>query len=284
MNASSIARGLGSAARATPDSPGEAGDRAIEAAARCGLTARGVIYLLVGVLAVRIAFGDSGGEQADRGGALEVLAEQPFGSFLVWAVGVGLAGMALWRLSEAVFGAAGADGRKAKKRLASAARAVFYGVVAYSVLSFAAGEKGSGSSDKQSQDVTARALDLPYGRWLVGLAGLGVAVAGVWIAVRAVRRSFRKHLQMAGTPKRVKQTVYALGVCGGAARGVVFAVAGGFAATAARRYDPDEAKGLDDTLRTFADTAAGPWLLVAVAVGLALFGAFSFAMARWRRV
>ncbi|MBL1102274.1 DUF1206 domain-containing protein [Streptomyces sp. 205] len=283
VNASSIARGLGSAPRARTRTPGEAADRAIEAAARCGLTARGVLYLLVGLLALRIAFGD-GGEQADRGGALEVLAGQPFGSVLVWAVGVGVAGMALWRLSEAAFGAAGPDGRTAKKRLASTARAVFYGVVASSVLSFAAGEQGSGSSDKQSQDVTAHALDLPYGSWLVGIAGAAVTVAGIWIALRAVRRGFRKHLAMAGTPRKVKRTVYALGVCGGAARGVVFAVAGGFAVTAARRYDPDEAKGLDDTLRAFAGTSAGPWLLVAVAVGLALFGVFSFAMARWRRV
>lgn len=294
MNASSIARGLGSATRIRTRlrtrrprtgtrTPGEAGGRAIEAAARWGLTARGVLYLLIGVLALRIAFGDRG-QQADRGGALEELAKQPFGSPLVWAVGAGLACMALWRLSEAVFGAAGPDGGKARKRLAGAARAVFYGVVAYSVLSFAAGEKGSGSSDRQSQDVTARLLDLPYGRWLVGLGGAAVAVAGVWIAVRAIRHTFVKHLKVSAMSPRIRRAVEALGVCGGVARGAVFAVAGGFAVSAAVRYDPDKAKGIDDTLRSFTRTAAGPWLLVAVAVGLALFGVFSFAMARWRKV
>lgn len=277
MNASSIARGLGPVRRA------RAPHRAIEAAARGGLTARGVLYLLVGVLALRIAFGD-GGKQADRGGALQVLAHQPFGAALVWAVGAGLVCMALWRLSEAAFGAAGPDGRKATKRLAGAARAVFYAVVAYSVLAFAAGEQGSGSSDRQSQDVTARALGLPEGRWLVGLGGAVVAGAGVWIAVRALMRTFRKHMALSGIPRRAERAVEALGVCGGVARGVVFAVAGGFAVSAAWRYDPDRAKGVDDTLRTFADTSAGPWLLAAVAAGLALFGVFSFAMARWRRV
>lgn len=281
MNASSIARGLGSAPRTR--TPRQAGSRAIEAAARWGLATRGVLYLLIGVLALRIALGDRG-EQADRGGALQVLAQQPFGAALVWAVGIGLVCMALWRLSEAVFGAAGPDGGAARKRLAGAARAVFYGVVAYSVLSFATGEQGSGSSDRQSQDVTARALDLPYGRWLVAAAGTAVAAAGVWIAVRALRRGFRKHLKVGAMSRRTRRTVEALGVCGGVARGAVFAVAGGFALSAAVRYDPGEAKGIDDTLRTFAGTAAGPWLLMAVALGLALFGVFSFAMARWRRV
>ncbi|MEV6133813.1 DUF1206 domain-containing protein [Streptomyces violaceusniger] len=281
MNASSIARGLGSATGTR--TPREAGSRAIEAAARWGLATRGVLYLLIGVLALRIALGDRG-EQADRGGALQVLAKQPFGAALVWAVGIGLVCMALWRLSEAVFGAAGPDGRAARKRLAGAARAVFYGVVAYSVLSYATGEQGSGSSDRQSQDVTARALDLPYGRWLVAAGGTAVAAAGVWIAVRALRRGFRKHLKVGAMSRRTRRAVEALGVCGGVARGAVFAVAGGFALSAAVRYDPGKAKGIDDTLRTFAGTAAGPWLLMAVALGLALFGVFSFAMARWRRV
>ncbi|WP_437113963.1 DUF1206 domain-containing protein [Streptomyces violaceusniger] len=281
VNASSIARGLGSATGTR--TPREAGSRAIEAAARWGLATRGVLYLLIGVLALRIALGDRG-EQADRGGALQVLAKQPFGAALVWAVGIGLVCMALWRLSEAVFGAAGPDGRAARKRLAGAARAVFYGVVAYSVLSYATGEQGSGSSDRQSQDVTARALDLPYGRWLVAAGGTAVAAAGVWIAVRALRRGFRKHLKVGAMSRRTRRAVEALGVCGGVARGAVFAVAGGFALSAAVRYDPGKAKGIDDTLRTFAGTAAGPWLLMAVALGLALFGVFSFAMARWRRV
>ncbi len=73
-------------------------------------------------------------------------------------------------------------------------------------------------------------------------------------------------------------------MAGGAARGLVFAVAGVFAVRAAIAYEPDRAKGLDDTLRTFADTPLGPWLLDCVAAGLVLFGVFPFAMARWRRV
>ncbi|MET9844062.1 DUF1206 domain-containing protein [Streptomyces ossamyceticus] len=259
-----------------------------EGAARAGLTARGVIYLLVGALALQIAFGE-GGRQADRQGALEEISEKPLGSVLLWALGIGVVGMALWRLSEAVFGAAGPDGRKWTKRLASAARFVFYAFVAYSVLTFASGSGGGsggggGSSDEQSKDVTARALELPAGQWLVGAAGVGVIVAGVWIAVRALMRSYHKHLRLGEMSRRTRRGVDVTGVGGGLARGLVFAAAGVFAVRAAIDYEPDKAKGLDDTLRSFADTPAGPVLLACVAAGLVLFGLFSFAMARWRRV
>ncbi|MFI9169481.1 DUF1206 domain-containing protein [Streptomyces lincolnensis] len=254
-----------------------------EAAARAGLTARGVIYLLVGILALQIAFGD-GKEQADRGGALAELSDKPFGAVLLWALGVGLVGMALWRLSEALFGSVGRDGHKPRKRLLAAVRCIFYAFVAYSVLSFAAGSGGGGSSDKQSKDVTARLLEVPAGQWLVGAVGAGIVVAGVWIAVQALRRSYHDKMKFGQLSRRTRQLVDVTGVAGGLARGAVFAVVGAFAVKAAVDYEPDKAKGLDDALRSFADTPLGPWLLVCVAAGLVLFGVFSFALARWRRV
>ncbi|MFD5034491.1 DUF1206 domain-containing protein [Streptomyces sp. NPDC058220] len=258
---------------------------AMDAAARWGFVARGVIYLLIGVLALQIAFG-GGGKQADRGGALAEIAEQPMGSVLLWVLGIGLVGMALWRLSEALFGAAGPDGGKKGKRLLSAGRFVFYGFVAYSVLAFAAGDKGSGggSSDQQSQDVTAKALELPGGQWIVGIVGVGIAVAGLWVGVRAVLRKYHKHLKLSQMSRRARQFTDVTGVGGGAGRGILFTAVGVFVVQAAVEYQPDKAKGFDDTLRSFTDTPAGPWLLAAVALGLALFGIFSFAMARWRKV
>ncbi|MFJ4775925.1 DUF1206 domain-containing protein [Streptomyces sp. NPDC088762] len=259
-----------------------AGGTGREVVARSGLVARGVLYVIVGVLAVRVAFGD-GEQEADRKGALQELMEKPFGGFLVWAVGIGLVCMMLWRLSEALFGADGPDGHKASKRVAAAARTVFYALVAFSVLSFAAGSGGGQSSDEQSRDMTAKALELPGGPWWVGAAGAAIAIGGIVIAVQAVRRTFRKSLAMYGTPQSVRKAVEFLGVTGGVARGAVFATAGAFAVYAAVRYDPAEAKGVDDTLRAFAQTPAGPWLLVLIAAGLVLFGLFSCAMACWRR-
>lgn len=256
----------------------------IVVAARAGLATRGVLYVLVGAIALRVAFGDDAGRQADRQGALAGLAGGPLGRVLIWAVGIGLVGMTLWRLSEAVFGSAGPDGHKTGKRLAGAFRAVFYAAVAASVIAFAAGQGGGKSGDEQSRDATASLLEWPGGRWLVALAGLGVAIGGVVIAVSAVRRKFRDKLALPSWPGWLSGAVDVLGVAGGLARGALFAAAGGCALYAAVEYDPAKAKGVDDTLRAFADTPAGPWLLVAVAAGLVLFGLFSWAAAAWQRV
>ncbi|AEN13868.1 protein of unknown function DUF1206 [Streptomyces sp. SirexAA-E] len=254
--------------------------------ARAGFVARGVIYLLVGLLAARIAFAGGSGKQADRGGAIAEIAEQPFGKVLLWALGIALVGMALWRLSEALFGQAGPDGRDASKRAVAAGRFVFYGFVAYSVLSYAVGVQGSGSgsSDRRTADVTAKALGWTGGQWIVGIAGVVVVGAGLWIAFRAIARKYHKHLKTAEMTRRTRQAVDVVGVFGGAVRGGVFATAGGFAIAAAVQHEPGKAKGMDDTLRSFTQTPVGPWLLVLVAVGLAAFGLFSWANARYRKV
>ncbi|MFI0724272.1 DUF1206 domain-containing protein [Streptomyces sp. NPDC021224] len=263
-----------------------ADSNAVAAGARAGFVARGVIYVLVGVLAVRIAFADSGGQQADRGGALAEIAHKPFGNVLLWLLGIALIGMAVWRLSEAAFGQPGEDGDKAGKRVVAGGRCVFYGFVSYSVLAYALGDKGSGSgsTDKRTDDVTARVLGWPGGQWILAIAGIGVACAGGWIAVRAVMRKFHKHLKMAEMSRNVRRAVDFVGVFGGTARGVLFGTAGGFAVAAAVQHKPGKSKGMDDTLRSFAGSPAGPWLLVVIAVGLVAFGVFSWANARWRKV
>src|ERR1700722_10736197 len=102
------------------------------ALARAGFVARGIMYVLIGWIALQIAFGHSG-QQADRSGALRLVAKTPFGSVTLWVLVIGFTGMALWRLSEAIWGAAGPDGHKATARLGSLARAVLYSVIAYGV-------------------------------------------------------------------------------------------------------------------------------------------------------
>ncbi|QPP08886.1 DUF1206 domain-containing protein [Streptomyces bathyalis] len=278
MNAPAVMRrGRRSAKRAADSSM-------LEGVARAGMVAQGVLYILVGLAALRIAFGDSGGNQADQSGALRELAARPFGLLLVWAVGIGLAGLAVWRLSEAVFGASEKGGRKKRKRLMSAGRFVVYAVLAVSVLSFANGARSSGSSDAKSEDITARALSVPAGELLVGGVGVVVAAFGAWGAVQALRRKYHDQLRMSRIPRRNRKWVDLLGVSGGVARGAVLVALGFFAMEAAWSSDADEVKGMDGALRSFADTPAGPWLLAAIALGVALYGLFSLMLARWRRV
>ncbi|WP_078661122.1 DUF1206 domain-containing protein [Streptomyces sp. NRRL B-24484] len=257
------------------------GGRVLRAAGRAGFVARGVVYVLVGVLAMGIAL-DRGGEEADRQGALHRIAAQPFGAVVLWALVVGFAGMALWRASTAVFGETGRTGTAS--RVLCAGRAVFYASVCSGTLRFAAGAGEGSSSDAASRDWTAAVMGRPGGRYVVAAAGAVLLGAGLAVAVRAVQRRFLRKLETGAMRRRVRTAVTVTGVAGNLARGAVFGAAGVFVLVAAARFDPGRARGMDDTLRSFASGAAGPWLLVAVAAGLVLFGVFSFASARWRRL
>ncbi|WP_245667754.1 DUF1206 domain-containing protein [Actinomadura macra] len=247
---------------------------------RVGLVARGLLYLLIGWLALQVAFGD-GGKEADRKGALQAVAEKPGGPAVLVLMVVGFAALALWQFAEALYGRPVPDGDKATKRLSSAARGVVYTAGFAATLGFLFGHTGS-SSDQQSKTYTARAMAEPGGRWLVLAIGIGFVVWGIVVLVHAVRRKFLEELK--GMSRATRHLVQPLGVAGNLARGLVGSGVGVFLAYAAITFKPDKAQGLDGTLREFASTPAGMWGLVAVAAGVLLFGLYSFCEARWRKV
>ncbi|MFZ3494104.1 DUF1206 domain-containing protein [Streptomyces sp. 5.8] len=273
------------AAQAKAQGQRVADSRALEVMSRVGLSARGVIYVLVGLLAVQIGFGGSSGKEADRSGAVRTIGEQPFGRALLWALVVGLAAMALWRLSEAAFGQAGEGGGKWIRRLGSLGLAVFYTVISIGVVQTAlvGGSPGSRGGNETSKEYTARVLNWPAGRVLVGVVGAVLVIVGVVIVVRSLMRKFEENLRTGEMSPPTRRIVAGLGIVGGVACGVVAAMAGLFVLLAAVRFDAGRAKGLDETLRSFADTPAGPVLLIAAAVGLLVFGLYSFCEARWRK-
>ena len=251
--------------------------------ARAGLTARGVMYALIGIIAIQIALASSR-QQADRTGAVRLVASTPLGSLVLWLLVAGFAGMTLWRLSEAVWGASGPDGHKATQRLANLGRAIFYAFVTWGILKYALGIGGPSSSDKQSQDLTAAALKVKGGQAVVAIAGIVIVVAGLYVIYQAYRRKFRKNLRFGSASPATRRTVIRLGQIGGMARGAVFAVVGIFLIIAAKDTNPRQAKGIDSALRALAHTPLGPWLLVVVAAGLVTFGIYSWCEARWRAV
>ncbi len=251
--------------------------------ARAGLAARGVIYAIVGWIALQIAFG-SPGHEADSAGALRLLANNPVGAVLLWLLAIGFAGLALWRLSEAIWGAAGSGGHKAGARLASLGRAVIYGVLAFTILKYVLGLGAPASSNSQSKDLTATLLHQPGGQVLVAVIGLAVAAAGVALAWQYWQKKFLRQLRLGGVSPAVRRTVTRLGQIGGVARGAVFAAVGVFLVVAAVNAKPGQARGVDSALRAMAQTPFGPWLLVLVAAGLIVFGVYSCCEARWRAV
>ncbi len=277
MVARAKTQGARRAARQVARSPVMAG------LARAGLAARGVLYVIVGWIALEVAFGGSG-RHAESSGALRLVAASAVGSVALWLLAIGFGGLALWRLSEVIWGAAGPGGRSAGTRLASLARTVIYGALAFTILRYALGLGTPASSDTQSRDLTAAALREPGGQVLVALAGAAIAAAGLALIYRAARKKFLRQLRLAGVSPAVRTTVTRLGQLGGIARGMVFAAAGAFLLTAAAAAQPGQARGIDATLRAMALTPFGPWLLAAVAAGLVVFGCYSLCEARWRAV
>ncbi len=258
-----------------------AGSRPVILLGRAGFLARGIMYIVIGWIALQVAFGKAS-QQADRTGALHELSSQPFGKVALWVLVIGFFGMALWRLTEAVYGSR-TDGRKTSARLMSLGRAVLYAVFGYGVLKYAIGAGAPQSSNKQSQDLTASVLKDPGGQALVIVIGLVLIGVGLYLAYKAWKKSFLKELELGQLRARTRKVVEWLGRIGGIARGIVFVTAGIFLIVAAVHAQANQAKGIDSSLRVLATTPAGPLLLVLVAIGLIMFGLFSCCEARWRR-
>lgn len=254
----------------------------VDRLARLGLTARGAIYVLIGVLALRVASG-RGGAETNQNGALRTVAQQPFGKLLLWLLALGFAGYALWRLLEVAYGETGGDGG-AGGRIKSAVRAVVYAALAITTVTLVTGAgSAKGGSAGQSQALTARAMTHGWGRLLVGIAGAALIGVGLALVVEGIKKTFLDDLNLQQMDQRTRSAVEKLGMIGTVARGGVFALAGFFVLSAAVTFDSQKARGLDGALRSLAKTPLGPWLLVVVALGLVAFGVYGLAEARYRR-
>jgi hypothetical protein len=258
-----------------------------ERVGRAGLIARGVLYVALGIVAFRVAWGDHS-EAADKGGALELLQQQPLGDAVLLVVVVGLACYALWCLIEAVLehddagSSDGTDGAKVwAKRAGYVGRAIAYAIVCVTAIGVLRHEStGSGSGTERS--LTAAILGWgPAGQLVIGAVGLAFLVAGGWNAYRAVTTKFEDDLVVDAGPA-TRRTVTVVGIAGLLGRAVAFVAIGWFVVDAALSADPNQPLGLDESLAELAAGPLGPIGLSLVAVGLALYGLFSLAQARWK--
>jgi hypothetical protein len=241
-----------------------------------------VVHLLVAWLALQIAFGRPAGA-GDQGGALYRLAGQPFGRYLVIAISVGLAAMALWQALEAAVGHRIDRGtERTLERVASAGRAVVYAYLAWTAAKVVTEAKSS--SAEQQETKTAELMASTGGRWLVALIGLVIAVVGICLIIYGLVKRFEKHMMTAQMDARTRKVSRALGVAGYTAKGIAYGIAGVLLVSAAVTYDADKARGLDGALHALAEQPYGGFLLTLVAVGIAAFAAFCFVQARYRKV
>ncbi|WP_239025355.1 DUF1206 domain-containing protein [Rhodoligotrophos defluvii] len=254
-----------------------------EALARWGYAARGVVYLLLGALALSSVFW-GGGQKPSSEGAFTTLLGQPFGRILLAAVAIGLVGHVLWRLAVALLNADRHDG-DAKGYLARAGNLA--GGVINAFLAFLAGRLalgaggGSGGGSQGEDSIAAWLMQQPFGPWLVGLVGVVIIIAGIVQVWRGISGQYRKRVRLPAQHEALLSAVCSFGL---AARGVLIAVAGGFFVYAAFAVDAEQAGGVTDALDWVHQLPFGIWLYGLAALGLVAFGAYSFIEARYREV
>ncbi|KAA0125134.1 DUF1206 domain-containing protein [Methylobacterium sp. P1-11] len=257
------------------------GRNTIERIARFGYGARGVVYIVVGGLALLAALGH-GGRAGDSKDALRAVMAGPFGAAIVGLIALGLAGFALWRLVEGITDAdrRGTSAKGLAVRGAHLISAVLYLGLAASAASLSLGLGMSGGDGVH--DGTAWLLSKPFGRWLVALVGLAVVGGGFGFLGKAWRGDVTDRLALDAQDR--DRWAGPIGRFGYAARGLAFLIIGGFLVAAAWHQRSSDAKGLSEAFALLRAQPYGWILLGLVAAGHAAFGAFGLIQARYRHI
>jgi hypothetical protein len=252
----------------------------VERLARLGYAAKGTVYLLIGWIAARAALGDGHAEGSH--GALASLLAAPFGKALLALVAVGLLGYALWRAVEGIADPErrGTDAKGLAVRGYMLASAVLHAGLCLGAVRLLLGDPGGGQD--ATRHWTARLMAQPAGRFLVALVGIAVLLAAFQQLGQAIGRGYRRHVRLDLLEPRVARWLGPVARLGLASRGLVFFVVGSFFLVAAWRADPARAKGLGDALATLEAQPGGAALGLAVALGLAAYGAYELVKARYR--
>lgn len=252
--------------------------------ARLGYAAKGVVYAVIGGLALQLALGN-GGATTDTKGAVQYLASSPLGKILLWPLALGLLGFVIWRFVQAVMDVDGAGtGKKGMvKRVAHGISGVLYAILLVATLRvlLGGGSSGGGSS---AEDWTGKLMSAPFGQALVAVVGLVILGYGVKEAYRGFKKKFVRKLALDGIAARKSKWVCEVSRYGLIARGFVFGVMGVFLLQAAISANPQEASGLGEALSRLASQPFGTILLAVVALGLVAYAAYALVEARYRRL
>ena len=256
--------------------------RGFEWLARAGFVARGLIYGIIGILAIKLAVG-AGGKTTNQQGALKTIAHQPFGKVLLILVAIGLAGYAFWRFVHALLGHGPENSDSGFERVAAFGSGIVYAGLCAIAVEILLGSSSSGASGNAHKTTTG-VFGWPGGTWLVGIAGAVLIGIGLYQGYRGLSKDFLADSKTEQMNPRVRKWIEWIGSFGHLARMVVFGLIGVFLIKAAIDYNPNKAVGLDGALAKIADASYGPFLLGIVAVGLIAFGIYSVSDARYRRI
>lgn len=247
--------------------------------ARGGFVMSGLVHVLIGVIALRVALGGSS-QDADQSGALRAIASAPGGNILLWIGGLAMVALMIWHLAEAWFGAKWEDDTKKRVNhvVKTVGKAVVYGALAVTALRFAAG--GSSDSGEQTSELTAGFLGNPAGRIAIVIAGLVVLGIGGYHVVKGISRGFEDDLRLPRGQK-VAGVVVVTGVIGYIAKGLALIGVGIMFAWAAIGSDPEKATGMDGALKAMVSLPLGTVLLAVVGAGLILYGVYAVLRSRY---
>ncbi len=256
--------------------------------ARIGIAAKGVVYVLVGVLAAMTVFNfGASGSNGGKKGALQTILEQPFGQFLLGAVILGLLGYVAWRMIQAFVdpNGNGSDTKGIIKRTGYFISGLVYLFFAFSGARLLFAGLGGGGSNSSSgggrQLLVAKVLEQPFGQWLVGIGAVLVIGGGVFQLYKAISGKFKKAIKEQEMSQKERATFMRAGRIGYIARGIVLSILGYFLIQAALQSDASEAQGTEGAFN-FLSTTGGPYLMAAVALGLACYGVFMFVKSKYQ--
>ncbi|WP_250036900.1 DUF1206 domain-containing protein [Paractinoplanes maris] len=259
-----------------------ADSKPLEYLARGGFIGYGIIHLIFAWIAFQVAFQGSS-QESDQSGALQTLAGNGLGKTLLVIIVIGMIAMAIWQAFEAAIGESGEQDRAAlAERVLSGARAILYLYLAYYAIKVLQGSNASMGDTSQNKSSTL--MDSTGGRWLIGLIGLVVVGVGVGMFIYGYKKKFTKHLNTGQMTHGTRQPIIRLGMAGYMAKGTAYAIAGVLVVVAAVKYDPEKARGLDAALKTLAGNSWGVWVLGLIALGIACFGVYCIAQAKYRKV
>ena len=261
-----------------------AANPALEILERLGYVARGVLYAVMGVLALRIAMAQPGGQATDLTGSLVYLIGQPFGKLVLYVMVIGLAAYSVWGFIRAIFDPLhrGSDASGYLERLGFVSSAVSYAAIVVFGLRILI--RNGGASGDSTQKTILSVLDHPAGgslTVLIGLLAIGIAIGQFVEGYRAVFQRDLKGWEMSESARRI---VVALGRFGMFARGVIFLVIGWFIVQAGLHHDPGQVQGFGGAFLFLLSKPFGHLLLGIVALGFVALGLHSFACARWMRL
>ena len=258
---------------------------------RAGWFAKGVVYVIAGLLALSVAAKASGwskspstgNQEASPTGAIKTVAGSGGGTVLLWLLAIGMLLYAAWRVVSALL-PGGTDAKARAHRIGYIASAVIYTTFAISAIALARRTQTDPNGNKKVTDISASIMTHAAGRLVIGVLGVIVIAVGLYRVSKGVKMDVDDELDMSGMSAARVHWTERLGSIGEVGRGIGFALVGFFLLRSAMTYDPNQATGLDGALRRVAVNSWGVFVVVVVGIGFAAYGIFCLATFTHRRL